>query len=247
MIMELLILVLAAAAAAFGQGPGEGPRGGMRGDPLFIALDLDGDGSISAAELAKAAPALRKLDKNGDGKLSEDELRPTFAGGPGRERRPEGPGETQPPDMVQTMMAFDKNGDGKLEKSELPERMQNLFARADTNQDGFLTKDEIQKLAANQRTPGEGGMNREGGRGPMGGEGGRRGGPGGMARFNPIFAALDADGDGTLSSAEIDNAPVALKKLDKDGDGAISREEARPSFPGIRPLGEDRPRREGVL
>jgi Ca2+-binding EF-hand superfamily protein len=230
MIMELLFLVLAAAASAFGQPPGDGPRGGMRGDPVFLALDLDGDGSISAAELAKAAPALRKLDKNSDGKLTEDELRPTFAGGPGR-------GGAQPPDMVATMLSFDKNGDGKLEKSELPERMQNMFARADADQDGFITKDELQKLAANQRAPGSDPVNREG----------ALPGRGGMARVNPIVSALDTDADGTISAAEIDNAPASLKKLDKDGDGAISREEARPNFPGMRRQGGGRSGRDGAL
>lgn len=60
------------------------------------------------------------------------------------------------------------------------------------------------------------------------------GGPGGGRSFqmpNPIFDALDADKDGVISAAEMQNAAAALKPLDKDGDGKISREEVRPQFP----------------
>ncbi|MEO1617162.1 MAG: EF-hand domain-containing protein [Planctomycetota bacterium] len=44
----------------------------------------------------------------------------------------------------------------------------------------------------------------------------------------PVIAALDADRDGVISSAEIENAAVALKKLDKNNDGKIDAEEMRP-------------------
>jgi len=40
--------------------------------------------------------------------------------------------------------------------------------------------------------------------------------------------ALDADGDGTLSANEIQNATAALKAIDKDGDGVLSGQELRP-------------------
>lgn len=50
-------------------------------------------------------------------------------------------------EMVEMLMAFDKNGDGKLDRSELPERMQGLVDRGDTDHDGFLTTEEIRKLA----------------------------------------------------------------------------------------------------
>jgi hypothetical protein len=33
---------------------------------------------------------------------------------------------------------------------------------------------------------------------------------------------LDADGDGQLSSAELDGAADALRKLDADGDGTVA-------------------------
>jgi Ca2+-binding EF-hand superfamily protein len=56
-------------------------------------------------------------------------------------------------ELVKMLMAFDRNGDGKLERSEVPEPMQGLFERADTNGDGFLTPEEIQTLAKAQALP----------------------------------------------------------------------------------------------
>jgi len=70
--------------------------------PLMIALDLDGDGTLSAEELKNAAAALLKLDKNGDGQLSPDELRPIGfgkkKGGPPKDGPPKnGPPKDGPP------------------------------------------------------------------------------------------------------------------------------------------------------
>lgn len=53
-------------------------------------------------------------------------------------------------DLVESMMHFDRNGDGKLDRSEVPERMQGLFDRADSNKDGLLTPEEIRTLAKAQ-------------------------------------------------------------------------------------------------
>jgi len=104
---------------SFAQGrPARGPElpqvpgnaGGRRpGNPLVLALDTDGDGVLSAAEIAAAAAALKTLDRNGDGKLSRDELRPIdlteqrFGGGleDRRGQSPRGPGGPGPRDRGQ--------------------------------------------------------------------------------------------------------------------------------------------------
>jgi predicted anti-sigma-YlaC factor YlaD len=44
--------------------------------PVLAALDADHDGEISAAEIDRAAAALKKLDRNHDGYLTADELLP---------------------------------------------------------------------------------------------------------------------------------------------------------------------------
>lgn len=76
-----------------------GGRGGFGGGqrpnmmsflPVLKALDADGNGEISAAEMANAAAALKSLDKNGDGKLTEDEVRPQGPPGGGQRGGPPG-------------------------------------------------------------------------------------------------------------------------------------------------------------
>ena len=197
------------------------PRGGMMlRSPAFQALDADRDGVVSAAELADAPAALKALDKNGDGKLTEDEVRPRFGegrGGRGGRGRGDEPGETATPDadeMVRTLLAFDKNGDGTLTKEELPERMQGIFDRADSNHDGLLTAEEIRKAAVPAQQ----------GRGE--GRGGRGGGPSFM-RMDPILAAIDTDSDGEISAAELAASSKSLKKLDTNADGRLSEDEVR--------------------
>jgi Ca2+-binding EF-hand superfamily protein len=231
--------LLAGSAIALAQdGRGRGPG---RGQPSvgFTALDTNGDGVLDAHEIAAAPIALAKLDKNSDGQITSDEVRPAMPEGRGRgegrgggrgEGRGEGEGNAAADvveDTVKTLMAFDANGDGKLSRSELPERFQGLFDRADLNKDGFLTPDEIRKMAAAQAPPPE-----PEGRGGRGGGGrGRGDGPGGemnFIRFDPILAAVDTNGDGVISADEIKNSADAIRKLDKDGDGKVTREEGMP-------------------
>jgi Ca2+-binding EF-hand superfamily protein len=224
--------LLSATQAQDGRVPGRGRFPGV--NIGFAALDANGDGILDANEIASAPMALARLDKNGDGQITSDEVRMSLpqGRGPGGEREgreSEGPARTSiVEDTVNTLMAFDANGDGKLSRSELPERFQGIFDRGDENKDGFLTPDEIRKVAAAQAAP------------PQSGEPGRDGERGGrprremnFVRMDPILAAVDTDGDGILSAAEIRDAANAIRKLDKDGDGRVTREEAMPA-PGQR-------------
>jgi hypothetical protein len=95
------------------------------------------------------------------------------AAGPGNRRR------LAEDDIVERILSFDKNKTGKVTKDDLPERMQYLIEKGDTNKDGALDKDEIKKLAvelAKEEAPLPGGR---GGRGGFGGGPGGPGGPGG--------------------------------------------------------------------
>ena len=66
--------------------PKDPPPGKPPVPPIIAALDVDHDGTISAAELADSPESLKTLDKNGDGELSPEELRPH-----GPPPRPQGP------------------------------------------------------------------------------------------------------------------------------------------------------------
>jgi Ca2+-binding EF-hand superfamily protein len=52
----------------------------------------------------------------------------------------------------QLLQRLDKNGDGKLDKQEAGERLKAVFDRVDTDQDGFITVEELERgLAAVRR------------------------------------------------------------------------------------------------
>lgn len=112
-----LSIILLATSGVSAQPPRRGPSPDARGDssrqmpggrfdparmsPVMQALDTNGDGELSAEELAAAGQSLQKLDKNNDGKLSREELRPTppgrgGPGGPGGFDGPGGPGPGGP-------------------------------------------------------------------------------------------------------------------------------------------------------
>jgi hypothetical protein len=117
--------------------------------------------------------------------------------------------------IVERLMAFDKNKDGKVTKDELPERMQGLIAKGDTNKDGALDREEIRKLAGTLgRDTFAGGF---GGRGPGAGFGGRGGfgrgfgGFGGFGGRGGQGGAQAALADLKLSGTKKEKAEVAVK------------------------------------
>jgi len=152
--------------------PGGGQRGPRGGEqmmpPIIKALDTDGDGAISSAEMANAAASLATLDQNGDGVLEIGEMMPPRPerGGRGGRGGPGGPGGERgggANGFIERVMQNDADGDGKVSLAEAPERMQGFFERLDGNNDGFLTPEELTEASRNWQ----------------GGGGGRRGGGGG--------------------------------------------------------------------
>ena len=75
------------------------------------------------------------------------------------------------------------------------------------------------------------------------------GGPGATPHRTPpgIFGMLDANRDGALDPAELDNAAEALRKLDGNNDGRVTPDEMRPRGDGQRRSGAGprEPRRDG--
>jgi Ca2+-binding EF-hand superfamily protein len=217
--MRPIALFLSIAALCTAQSPAPpaappkdafgGPGGYFHYNTVLAALDANHDNAISTEEMANATAVLKTFDKNGDGLLTAEEVVP---------RIPEPPPEPgkQVESMASQLMMFDKNGDGKLSKAELPERMHGMFDRGDANKDGFLTKTEIDSLEASMAPP-KGNPQRE-----------RTGPPGGFIRQDPMLIALDTDHNGEISTEEMENAPVILKRLDRNGDGRLTEEELRP-------------------
>ncbi len=144
--------------------PGQPGAGPMAALPVLRALDADGDGEISKAEIEGAAKALGALDKNGDGKLSRDEILPNFAanGFPGRPGQPGPGGRGNPEEMARRLKEADKNGDGKISKDEAPDQLKERFDRIDANGDGQLDEAELKTMFERMREAG--GRRPEGGR-----------------------------------------------------------------------------------
>ncbi len=208
------------------RGPGEeGGRfgGGMRrGNPMFEAIDVDGDGSISTVELRKAVASLKKLDADGDGNITLAEASPQgggpggpFGGGPGG---PFGGGDAAA--MVDDLIRqFDQNKDGRIGLDEVADDDRALgMLRRFRDPDGNLILDRQELLAGMEQMRGAFGG---------GGEGGRFGGGGFDARqMTERMMANDRDGDGKLSADEVpQQARGMLQGGDKNDDGFIDAAE----------------------
>ena len=213
--------------------------------------DTDGDGAVSADEVAAFAAEHRQrprgpfaaFDENDDGLLTEDEvperiwehLSPADADGDGavspdelaalvseHHEHPRGP-----------FAAFDANNDGLLTEDEVPEQVWARLSPADADSDGAVSPEEIAALVTGHE---------EHPRGPL--------------------ADFDANDDGVLT---VDEVPEGiwnrLISADADGDGALSADELddlevppgpRPDHParpnpnaGEDAGGQQRPHRRG--
>jgi collagen type III alpha len=222
-------LIAAAALAALGlaqlaAAQDDQPR---RPDPaeLFNRLDANQDGTVSADEVPEGQRRLLERilkagDKDQDGKLTKEEFVAGVEAGreQAREPRPDQPRPDQPrPDQPRPdfnpeafFKRLDSNGDGKITMDdEVPERAREFVARADADKDGAVTKEEFAKLPrpGQPAQPGR----------PQ---------PGRPQPGAALFTALDADGDGRISTLELAEATKVLEKLDRNKDEMISREEA---------------------
>lgn len=135
------------------------PGGPGPGGPVLRALDADGDGEISASELADATKALARLDKNGDGKLTRDEIGPPPGARPegrpeGNPARPAAGGGAIAEQFLARIKEADKNGDKKISKDEAPDRLKENFDRIDSNSDGQLDETELKAMVERMRAAG---------------------------------------------------------------------------------------------
>jgi Ca2+-binding EF-hand superfamily protein len=154
-------------------------------------------------------------------------------------------------DPARFVQRFDKNGNGTVELTELPERMQKWLAKADTNNDGKITVEELKAHAQARRDEmfkradknNDGALSAD--------EVGRR--------WERLQVA-DADHNGSVTRAELDQARAEGKlqgkghhggrglggeggdhvcakgqghmfeRLDKNNDGALTSDEVKDGF-----------------
>lgn len=161
-------------------GPRDGGPEGRRMPPIPVldALDVNGDGQLDAAEIARAAESLKTLDRDQDGMLSFAEMMPKFRGDPNRgpEGRggPDGPrdrgdrpemrGDRDRPEGDQPPRRREGEGNNR---GGSPEEVAQRVLKLDRDGDGKLSSEELPE------------------------------------RMRAIMKRADADGDGMLSKDEI--------------------------------------------
>ena len=132
-------------------------------------------------------------------------------------------GRNGAPDMMQllpVLVALDADRNKEISADEIT-NSPNAIGKLDKNQDGKLTEDEVSPQIGGPGAPG--GQNRP----PQ-----ER--PGGMMRFMPIHATLDADRNNEIDDAEIKDSAAALRKLDRNNDGKLTSDEVGPRMGGGR-------------
>lgn len=128
-------------------GPGEG-RGAMLTE-MFDTIDADKDGKVTYAEMeANRKAEFAAADTNKDGILSADEL----------SARMLAKFQEKLAERTQAMLDnMDNDGDGSLSADEMGEGpgMRN-FARIDADNDGAITKEEVQAAMKHHKKRGHG-------------------------------------------------------------------------------------------
>lgn len=122
-------VALALPALAIAGGFHHGASANM--EEHFAALDTDGDGRVTEAEmLAKRAQHFADADANGDGILNLEELESMMAAR--RKAR-----------MERRFARLDADGDGAISTEEFSQRKPGWIGRADADGDGGVTLDEL--------------------------------------------------------------------------------------------------------
>ncbi|BBM84761.1 EF-hand domain-containing protein [Candidatus Uabimicrobium amorphum] len=184
--MKYLYLTILLTALCYAQN--------ARVDRFFKLNDTNGDGQVTQEEL-KDANAFNILDKNGDGVITRNEIDPNAPASEAQQQ------EDQKNKKGKMFIRFDINSDGKISKEEWPGNQQ-VFNKLDENQDGFLTKNEVNKQALRRMKRNPNKEQRQG-----------------------LVSRLDANGDGSISSDEWKGPQKIFNHLDKNSDNIISPDE----------------------
>lgn len=122
---SLIVALLALAGPAVAAEPPARPA-----PSLFAALDADGDGRVTAAELQSArAGQIERFDADGDGRLSAEEYRSWWL-------------DSTQARLTRLFRADDRDGDGMVTLDELLARSGALLKRRDRDGDGAISVEE---------------------------------------------------------------------------------------------------------
>ncbi|MDF1822996.1 MAG: hypothetical protein P1U68_00045 [Verrucomicrobiales bacterium] len=141
------------AKAARPDGPGAPGGGGKgKGGPgeMLKKADRNGDGNISKDEVpGQAWDRLGKLDTDNDGVVTKEEIGAGMAAmrGKGKDGMAgKGKGKSQQGGQGAMFLKLDKDKDGKLAESEVPAELWGKLRKADTDADGLVSKEELDKV-----------------------------------------------------------------------------------------------------
>jgi hypothetical protein len=149
LLAPLLAVGAGAAAAQGGMGP---MMGGDERGIEFVAIDTDGNGSLSRAELqARAVARLGRIDESGDGMLTREELILAMPGPHGGMMSvfAADPGERSVDRLLALMGATEA---GQVELDALADRRVNmLLAFVDTDRDAAISEAEAAAMREHGR------------------------------------------------------------------------------------------------
>ena len=139
--------VFGAGRLGFGGGRFGGPDGRGPGAPVdrMMSWDANEDGIITRDEAPeRMRDRFDSIDANGDGMLETEELEnmpPPGRGAPGGGRL----------DPAERLRQFDADGDGRITRDELPDRMERMVDRFDTNGDDVIDAVELEAMTERMR------------------------------------------------------------------------------------------------